>query len=147
MLLASACKLFAELLAALDADRVVDESTLLDDVAVAADSDDTDTDCSDALALALALEAAAASEGVVPVVVDVIVSNVVGCVEVREEDLSKLVPSLDSREDCFDDAAAALAAANDDCTGGKDVGIPCIAVAVLRPFTSDSKLFVSTLAV
>lgn len=134
---ASAFNSFDTLLAALDAAGAVEESAMLDPAPVAApvtDGDVADNDCCDDAAL----EAATALEGVALVDVDFIVLKVVDCEAVCAAEFE----TFDSSEAFIDDAAAA----NEDCSGGKDENGGS-GISVLKPAAIEAKLFVSTLGV
>ncbi|KAK5945741.1 hypothetical protein PMZ80_002949 [Knufia obscura] len=135
MVLASACRSFSELFAALVPVGTVEETALLDAVAVttdAPDPEDADADDCDANPD----EAAVAAEDVALAVGDVIVSNVVDCVELCDEDPSE--PYLD---------LVLIDASSDDSSGDMAVAVNESVISILKPTAIDLKLFVSTLSV
>ena len=138
MVLASACKSFDALLAALDAVDPVEELVALDPEAVAGlvtDGDVADPDC----CVEAALEADAALEGVALALPDVIVLKVVDCRVVSEAAVFETFATSDA----FNDDAAAAA---DDCSGDEAVkGSP--PPSVLKLCAIEAKLLVSTLSV
>ncbi len=139
MVLASACKLSEELLAALDAVAAVEEPASLGAVAVAvnaSEAEDADTDCCDALAL----EAAATSEGVVLATGDVIVLNVVDWDKRCEAEASELIDNFDLSEAPTEPAAAEAADEAEDSAGVRDVKM---AGTLLNVDAIDAKLAVS----
>lgn len=133
----SACKSFAELLAALDAVGAVEDAALsmAEDSAVdAAGVEEADAAGCDALAL----DAATDSVGAELIADEVTVSSVVGCDVVGDAEAAELtLPSLDASEAC-----------NEDCWGDNDpVAVAKATISALMSDAIDAKLAESMLFV